>query len=41
MSPQDEKIVAESRKDSEVLGLQRIRIQSEARDKAGSLRAFV
>ena len=34
------KVVAESRKDAAVLGLRR-RIQSGARDEAGSLRAFV
>ena len=34
------KVVAESRKDAGVLGLRR-RIQSGARDKAGSLRAFM
>ena len=34
------KVVAESCKNAEVLGLRR-RIQSEARDQAGSLRAFV
>ena len=35
------KVVAEPRKDAGILGLRRRRIQSGARDKAWSLRAFL